>query len=290
MKSLFFACFFLFALSVQLVAQPQKDSGKTNMPAVDTVIERPASGNIYKRVLDSNALINASGLPESLPPAVKKHYQPVFFYIIIAVLLFFGILKTGYSRYFNTLFRVFFNTSLRQNQLTDQLEQAVVPSFLYNLFFTFTGGLYAYLLLRYFSLPSATEDWPVLFYCIAAVAGCYMVKYLTLRITGWLTHYRSEAGTYIFIIFLLNKVAGILLLPFIIVILFSSRILVSYSVFISLLMLAFFLLLRFLRSYALLQHRLKLTRFHLFLYVIALEILPIALIYRGVVLFFAKNP
>lgn len=259
------------------------------MQAGDTLFNRAGSQNIYKTVIDSNALINVSGLPESLPLTVKKQHQPVFFYIIIAVLLFFGILKTVYSRYFNTLFRVFFNTSLRQNQLTDQLEQAVVPSFLYNLFFTITGGLYAYLLLRYFSLPSPSEDWRVLWFCIAAVAGCYLVKYFTLRITGWLTNYRSEAGTYIFIIFLLNKVAGILLLPFIIVIIFSAQTIASYGVYLSLIMLGFFLLLRFLRSYALLQNKLKLTRFHLLLYVLSLEILPIALIYRAVELFFAKT-
>ena len=209
----------------------------------------------------------------------------MFFYVVLGLLLLLGILKTIYSRYFNTLFRVFFNTSLRQNQLTDQLEQATVPSFLFNIFFMLTGGLYLYIMLRHF-IPAVSEHRYLLYLCIAAVAICYSVKFLTLSFTGWITNYKQEAETYIFIVFLLNKVIGILLLPFIILSLFSTGIIASYAIFISIIALLLVVLVRLFRSYSLLQNRLKISGFHFMLYVFALEILPIILIYKGAMLFF----
>ncbi|MEJ7609575.1 MAG: hypothetical protein WKF88_00190 [Ferruginibacter sp.] len=134
MKSFLFACCFLFVISVQLPAQPQTDTLALKAANDSLQYLRPAV-DPYKTILDSNTFFNGDGMPRALPVSLKKSDNPVFFYIIIAVLLFLGIMKTVYSRYFNTLFRVFFNTSLRQNQLTDQLEQAVVPSFLLICFF-----------------------------------------------------------------------------------------------------------------------------------------------------------
>ncbi len=268
-----------------------------NAQPADSVLQRKDSSmflqmvpqvNEYQQMLHSNIFVNTKGKPEAFNIRVKKHGSSFFFYVILGLLMVLGILKTLYSRYFNTLFRVFFNTSIRQNQLTDQLEQASVPSFLFNIFFVLSAGLYFYLLLHQFS-PSNGLDLHLLEICIPAVAICYLGKYLSLRFTGWITNYQQEASTYIFIIFLLNKVIGVLLLPFIVLMMFSPSKMASVAFFISLIALALILLLRFFRAYSLLQNKLKITGFHFFLYLAALEILPIALIYKAVMLFIAKT-
>ena len=63
------------------------------------------------------------------------------FYLIAGIVLLLAFFKYFNSRYFTNLFRVFFNTSLRQSQLTDQLLQAKLPSLLFNLFFILSGGI-----------------------------------------------------------------------------------------------------------------------------------------------------
>lgn len=243
--------------------------------------------NAHIHLLDSNFLLNTKGPPQALNIISKKpqNKQP-FFYLILSLFLALGIARTFFSRYFNTLFRVFFNTSLRQNQLTDQLEQAKLPSLIFNLFFVITTGLYVYFLLHYFYTNHQKLDWYILFVCIAAVAICYLVKYLSLMFTGWVTNYQSEADTYIFIIFLLNKVIGIFLLPIITIMAFSVYQIASYAIAISFIFIAILFIIRFLRSYSLLQSRLKISQFHFFLYIIAIEILPIMLIYKAVTLYF----
>jgi hypothetical protein len=247
---------------------------------------KPAT-NPYMHLLDSNFLLNTKGKPDTLVIVSKKvqNKQP-YFYLILSLFFVLGVARTFFSRYFNTLFRVFFNTSLRQNQLTDQLEQAKLPSLIFNLFFVITTGLYSYFLLHYFYANHQKLDWYILFICVAVVAICYLVKYLSLKFTGWVTNYQSEADTYIFIIFLLNKVIGIFLLPTITFMAFSTYKIASYAIVISFIFISILFIIRFFRSYSLLQSRLKISRFHFLLYIIGLEILPILLIYKAITLYF----
>jgi len=88
---------------------------------------------------------------------------------------------------------------------------------------------------------------------------------------------------------LINKILGILLIPFIIVIAFSPDYLKKTAVIISLLMVGIMFLLRFLRSFSLLHSQIKVSRFHFFLYIIGIELLPVLLIYRGVMILLNKN-
>lgn len=246
--------------------------------------------NIYSALLDSNYLLNTKGTPTAYAEIPAKHQNvQFFFYIMAGLLLCLGLMRTFFSRYFNTLFRVFFNTSLRQNQLTDQLTQAKLPSFLFNAFFVVNAGIYVYFLVNYFLLKKPETDWKLLQVCILTVAGCYFIKFITLRFMGWITGYRREADAYIFIIFLFNKIEGILLLPFSIVIIFSMHSLAGAAVFISVLLLAVILIVRFFRSWSLLQNNLKVSAFHFMMYIFALEILPIAFIYKAVKLFLGIN-
>ncbi len=275
-----FLCLFLpLCICAQGVVVPAQTLAKAES------IKPRVNANVY--LLDSNFLLNAKGVPQALNIISKKpqNKQP-FFYLILSLFLVLGMARTFFSRYFNTLFRVFFNTSLRQNQLTDQLEQAKLPSLIFNLFFVITTGLYSYFLLHYFYSNHQKLDWYILFVCIAVIAICYLVKYLSLKFTGWVTNYQSEADTYIFIIFLLNKVIGIFLLPIITFMAFSTYQIASYAIVISFIFIALLFIIRFVRSYSVLQSKLKINQFHFFLYIMGIEVLPILLIYKAVTVYF----
>jgi hypothetical protein len=288
LRSLFL--FFGFLLLSVLPVAAQQDSTIRIADSTTQSIAEIKVPDLYKKLLDSNTFLNSKGIPASLAVTKKKQDQePVFFYIIVTMLIVLAVMKTVYSRYFSTLFRVFFNTSLRQNQLTDQLEQAKLPSLIFNIFFVIAAGMYVYVLLHYFVLDEEKPDLYLVAFCAAAVGACYFVKYLSLQFTGWVTGYKAEADIYTFIIFLLNKVIGILLLPIIILMLFSSHKIAGFAVFFSLIMLGLILLLRFFRSYSLLQNRLKVSRFHFLLYILGFEIMPLALIFKVSMLFLGKN-
>ncbi len=262
---------------------------------IDSTAAKPvklSSGynSIIQRVLEHNQYLNASGTPVATDARQKPVAQGDFlFYLLLALVLFLACLRFFFERYFNNLFRVFFNTSLRQSQLTDQLLQAKQVSLFFNILFACTGGLYIYFLLAHFNWIRNDNSLLVAGICIVSVAVIYFLKYLVLKFTGWLTGYREATRTYLFIIFLINKILGILLIPFIMVIGFAAAFLRYPAVLISLLFVGLMFLLRFLRSYGLLRKDIKVSRFHFFLYITGVELIPLLLIYKLLMVLLSKN-
>ena len=241
-----------------------------------------------KKILTDNLFLNSKDTPVSLAQSIKKKGdKDIFFYLLAGFVLLLGITKTIYARYFSNMFRVFFNSSLRQSQLADQLVQDKLPSLIFNIFFVLVIGTYFYLLIDYFHLTKQKADWYLLWLCIAAVAVIYLVKYVILKFTGWISGYKQEADIYTFIVFLINKIIAVCLLPMVIVMAFGGYRIANIFVLISLILFGTMLLMRFLRSYGLLQHRLNVSRFHFLLYIFSVEVLPILIIYKAAVFFFS---
>ena len=241
-------------------------------------------------ILGNNIFLNSKGSPVTfIQRSRKTTSKDSLFYLLVVFVLLFAFLKFIYPRYFSNLFRVFFNTSLRQSQLTDQLLQAKLPSLLFNIFFVLIGSGYIYLLLGYFGKTGAGLKWPVLLACAAGFTGIYMGKFCILKFTGWITGYRQEADTYIFIIFLINKIMSICLIPLIIIIAFSDKPIAEIATLVSFILVAAMILMRFFRSYGLLQNKLKVSRLHFFIYIIGIEIVPILIIYKLALIFMTKN-
>ena len=301
-KPIFFFGLFLFIFSASLCAQNSdtaihpKDSLKT-LPIADSagLVKKNDSvkvvvADISKGLL-KNKLLNREAEPVSLSAHPRKATsKDTFFYLIAGMVLLLACLKYFYSRYFTNLFRVFFNTSLRQSQITDQLLQAKLPSFLFNIFFVISGGIYVYVLLSHYHLTDGGYEWVFIFSSIALMGLIYLIKYCTLKFTGWITGLNEAVDIYVFVIFLINKIIGVFLVPFIIILSFSELQIVKIAALISLLIIGVFLLLRFFRSYGLLQNQLKISKFHFLLYIAGLEILPLLLIYKGLMLYLTKNP
>jgi Domain of unknown function (DUF4271) len=246
--------------------------------------------NVIQQALKENRFLKASGLPVAAVSRERPASSVTqIFYVLLAVVLLLGFLRFFYTRYFNNLFRVFFNTSLRQSQLTDQLLQAKQVSLFFNILFVITGGVYIYFLLAHFKWIAPARPLMVIGICILTLAGIYFLKYIVLKFTGWLTGYKEAANTYLFIIFLINKILSVLLIPFVIVIAFAAPFLQYPAVLVSLLLAGLMFLLRFLRSYGLLQNQVKVSRTHFFISILGVELIPLLLIYKALMVLLNKK-
>lgn len=312
LKQAYLLLFFTF-ISFYLYAQLPKDSIAT--PTVDSLLKDsvvqdslakdtiknavvatppPSAAEKYfqliKRAIEKSSFLNAAALPStSSTKEIVRDDADKLFYFILGLVIFLAILKFFFGRYFSNLFRVFFNTSLRQSQLTDQLLQAKQASMLFNLLFTLSAGVYIYLLLKHYNWAANKEVFMLIFSCAAGISAIYVVKFISLKITGWLTGYSDPADTYLFIIFLVNKILGVVLIPFVIVMAFSPNFLKHPVVILSLLIIGSMFLLRFIRSYGLLHNQIKVSRFHFFLYIAGIELLPVLLIYKAALILLDKN-
>lgn len=212
--------------------------------------------------------------------------KEVIFYYLIFLFLLFGLLRQVFAKYFYDLFRVFFKTTLKLKQTQDLLLQSPLPSVVMNSYFILTTGLYVNFLLQYFHLSVAENFWMQYLYCSGALAAIYFVKYAGLKITGWLFNVSNATDSYIFIVFIINKMLGIFLLPFLLLLAFSLPAVSESVMIISWIGIGMLLLYRFILSYGAVRKEVKLNSFHFILYILAFEIVPLLLIYKLLLLIF----
>jgi len=269
---------------------PVKDSLSIINTSVNQVTVIDSVQYPLQKILEDNLYLNSNNKPLSFIQSKRKiESRDVLFYTLLLLVFVFALLKYFYSHYLTNLFRVFFNTSLRQSQLTDQLLQAKLPSLLFNILFILIGGAYLYLVFNYFGKLGSHSKGQVILICTTCLALIYIVKYLVIKFTGWITGYKQEADTYIFIVFLINKIVAICLIPLLVIVAFSDKKIVEIALVLTYVLIGLMISLRYFRSYNLLQNRLKLSRVHFFIYIIGIEIIPLAVIYKAALLFMSKN-
>lgn len=206
--------------------------------------------------------------------------KDMFFYVLLGLFFYFAVVKTLFWKYVSNLVSIFLRITLRQQQLREQLLQAPLPSLMLNIFFLLTGGLYASLLLAYYKWEVHSNFWIQTVYCIAILALIYTGKFLILKFTGWVFNLSKATDTYIFIVFLVNKMLGILLLPFLVLIAFYSGQPQQVFVTLSLILVVGLFAYRFIFSFGPIRAEIKVNPFHFFLYLCAFEIAPLLLIYK----------
>jgi Domain of unknown function (DUF4271) len=275
------------------------DSFNIIKTAADSVSQHPDSlghwrffkpGNTYNQLsalLKQNVYYNFSDPPQRPRMLLRNHEGAEWlFYSICASILFLGLLRVVFAKYFTDIFRQFFKSNFRQKQIREQLTQSPLPSILFNTLFIINGGIYISLLLRYFQLVPENNFWWMLLSSMAALAVIYTIKYFTLRLSGWLFNIREATDMYIFIVFLINKLAGIFLIPFLLLIAFAKPNIQSSVVTVSLFAVVGIFLYRFVMAYIPVYNEVKISRFHFLVYLCAFEVAPLLLIYKGLLIYF----
>jgi hypothetical protein len=244
---------------------------------------------IWQKVLSGDPLIDFTGQPVTETFEVHcASSQDSFFYLIVAILFYFGLIRIFFEKYFNNLMTLFFRVSLRQQQIREQVLQAPLPSLLLNILFVVSAGLYACFLLHYSKLGEGVGFWVLYLYCMALLAAIYLVKFVVLKFIGWVFSISRATDIYIFVVFLVNKMLGIFLLPFLIVIIFSGEQWREVFITISLAMVFVLWGYRILASFRPVRNEIKLTPFYFFLYLCAFELAPLLLIYKVLLTYLEK--
>ena len=215
--------------------------------------------------------------------------RDTLFYLLVAILFYFALVRIFYEKYFGHLVTLFFRVSIRQQQIREQVQQTPLPSLMLNGLFIITGGLYACYLLRFYQFGGDLNFWLLYLDCMLSLGLIYLVKFLVLKFSGWVFNISRATDTYIFIVFLVNKMLGIFLLPFLILITFSGPSAREIYVTISLVMVFIFLAYRILAAFRPIRNEIKLTPFHYFLYLCAFEIAPLLLIYKVLLTYLEKG-
>lgn len=209
----------------------------------------------------------------------SRESKDYLFYLLYGIITLLAFIKMVFPKYFRNLFLLFFQTSLRQKQTREQLLQDTLASLLINLLFIISAGLFISLLMitkRWSQLPF----WTLYAYVTVVLLTIYTGKYLFLVFAGWVFNNKEVANGYIFLVSMVNRILGILLIPFSVFMAFGEESMMSVVTTLSLGMAVALLLYRYLVSFGSLRNELKINAFHFFLYLCAVEILPMVLIYK----------
>jgi hypothetical protein len=243
--------------------------------------------NFAQQVFVRNIFFDFSSPPLAIRSDKKEfHGKELLFYTLIALLLFFAFIRMSFPKYLLDLFRVAFRTTLKQRQISEQLVQAPLPSLLLNFFFLCTISLYITFVLQHFQLAANYNFWLLYLYCFVALAVIYLIKFLSLKVFGWLFNITATADGYIFIVFMINKIIGIYILPFLVLLAFTDDDIYEVAFILSYLGVFALLAYRFILAYGLVQNQIRLNPFHFFLYLCAFEVVPLLLIYKALLLWF----
>ncbi|MGC4035729.1 MAG: DUF4271 domain-containing protein [Chitinophagaceae bacterium] len=206
--------------------------------------------------------------------------KELIFYLLIGLLMLFALLKIVFAKYFNDLFRLFFRRTLKQRQITEQLSQTPLPSLIFNGFFVVIGGLYLAFLLQYYGMENQQNFWLLTSYCCAGLAIMYFLKFISLKFTGWVLNLSAATDSYIFIVFIINKVIGIFLLPFLVVLAFAQNEIFQVAITLSGIGIGCLVVYRYILSYSAVHNQIRVKPFHFLVYLVAFEIIPLLLIYK----------
>lgn len=313
MKRFYILIFLLFFSIVNLFAQVKEDSLK--VPVTDSVVKKssfqqeeiiqqalPNTLDSIKSAFDSSwrttlrsfagktfselVYENATFFPFRSERIVVNSDIKAFegkeliFYSLIGLLLLFAFLKTVFAKYINDLFRLFFRRTLKQRQITEQLRQTPLPSLVFNGFFIISGGLYLSFLLQHYGMQAKENFWVMALYCSIGLGIAYLLKFLTLKFTGWVLNLSLATDSYIFIVFIINKIIGIYLLPFLVLLAFAQGTLYQGAVILSWCGVAGLVVYRYILAYSAVHNQIKVKPFHFLIYLVAFELVPLLLIYK----------
>lgn len=238
-------------------------------------------GRFVQPLIDGHPLYSMQGEVIFMP---SKEFKPEskdeLFYMFCVAMVFLGLLRVGFPKYFQDMFYVFWRSPFRQNQIRDQLQQAGMTTLLFNIFFVMSAAIFIYLIVLYTTGYYIMSPWLLFSVCFFSVGAVYVGKFTMLKFVGWMFGQQTVADAYIFIVFLINKILAILLLPFMLLIAFGDDVQQQVAFTIAVVLVVVLLVYRLVLSFSGFRNELRVSLLHLVLYVGAFEIIPVLVIYK----------
>ncbi|MCX6207779.1 MAG: DUF4271 domain-containing protein [Bacteroidetes bacterium] len=274
-----------------------KDTAKTSVDQRDSVRKDSIVPVVIKKAvvqepdtLTYEKYYTSAWLPFHQPPIFeieperKSNGKDLIFYLLTGLVTALACIRLIFPKYLKNLFMLFMQTSIRQKQTREQLLQNNLASVFLNILFVASAGIYITLFIQYMHWVDISF-YRMLLYCMSILFIIYIGKYLFLAFSGWVFNVPEATNAYTFIVFLVNKVLGIVLIPFILMITFSPVPIKQIAITISAGVAIVLFMYRYLISFGVIRANLKVSAFHFFLYLCAVELLPLLLIYKLLVNF-----
>jgi len=208
-------------------------------------------------------------------------HQPTWYFIYLFLLTgFFAWIRVYYDNIiiqtvqasvnFQVANRMFNDNSLLQNQL---------DIILYLFFFLSMGFLLYFVELRIELIPYGLQGWGLFLFNLALLSGVFLGRLLMLNVAGILFNRIKILREYLYNIFIFNKLMGMAVLPLIFLLVYTRGVLQEVVFWLTIIVVSGIFLMRLIRG-VVFSYRKEVLIFYMFLYLCALEIAPLVLLYR----------
>jgi hypothetical protein len=116
--------------------------------------------------------------------------------------------------------------------------------------------------------------------CIGGLSALYLGKFVFLSLAGWMFDKKSASENYLFNVFMVNKMAGLFLLPMDILMAYSDHAGRQVVITLTAIGLVILAIIRMIRGFQSVSNNLKINPLHFVMYVAAFEVIPVLLIYK----------
>jgi hypothetical protein len=232
------------------------------------------------------AIFRGSGIADvsAIGPEIMERlqiHQPAWYFIYLVLLigvfawirLYYGnilIQTVQASANFRVANRAFNDNSLLQNKL-DLL--------LYLFYFFSVAFLLFYLELRIELRPYGLQGGLLYLFNLGLLTGVFLGRLILINIAGFLFNKVKIMREYLYNIYIFNKLSGLLTLPLMFLLVYTKGLLQEVFFIIVIFVLSSIVIMRLIRG-VVFSYRKEVLFFYMFLYLCALEIAPLVLLYR----------
>ncbi len=199
--------------------------------------------------------------------------------LLLFSLVLFAAVRNIWKKYVGNLFQSAFNYSTANRMFREKNYSVIHGAFWLDVFSFVVFPLFIYQVFNNFNVHFSVQGVRLFFFIVGAVLVYLLVKKMMYRFIGFLFENTSETGEFLFNMNNFNRVGTMVLLPIVVVLAFVPfrNSMIPVSIGIGMVGLIYFLLLT--RGFVILLKK-QFSLIYLFLYFCTLEILPLVLIYK----------
>jgi len=262
---------------------PKRELPIYRFPDADTVsgtaILTPGDFNTLKEKIFEGHVLK----PVSSTPVPLEMRNPDWFTIVLLIIIAgFTWIRVFYFKILNQLISAFFNNNVSNQIVRDENILVQRASIMLSFVFYLSASLFVYQVSVYFKW-----DYPILatgftrFLIIALLlAFTYSFKMVLLKGLGELFDLDKPIATYIFNIFLINNIMGLVMIPVVLVIAFVVTGYTGIVIYTGITMVILAFIYRLVRAVWIWNAMPRVSFFYLFLYFCTLEFAPLVIIIK----------
>ncbi len=203
--------------------------------------------------------------------------------VLLLALVLFATVRRGWSKYLGNLFQSVVNYSTANRMFREQNYSFQHGAFRLDIYFYLVFSVFLFQLIRFSRIDVSFQNFRLYLLVLAGVWFFFQVKKFLYKSTGFIFQNSGETSEFLFNLDNHVRVTGLVLFPVVAIISFSPFNNVEIPVYFGILIVTAIYFLLLFRGFMILLKK-QFSIIYLFLYFCTLEILPLVLVYKFLVI------